>query len=408
MKGGNRMSTKRWLWVILGLTLILKIIIVLQSGATYDLNSDDRSYLTTAQLWLDTGMFSYNDPERPTVFITPGFPAFLALFMKIMGPGLALENTIRIVQAMMVTGGLYMIFVIGKRLFSERAAFWGTVLAALYPPMWLMSNFILTEAMFFLFVTLLVYTALRAMETPTTQWALLFGLTWVATIYVRPTIALWPGIFFLLLMFWRKIPRKQLFKCGGIVALVLIVCLLPWWVRNYHISGGQFIALTKSGGNPLLLGTFPYGLPSIEEQRTWHATNNLWVNDAFDNKWAKERIADGFHDAFWTYLSWYTIGKFGKFWGDVFYWMPIWGIPKAIVYLYHMVLVIAGFIGMWFARKNRGAMAIVALLAYMSVLHMIYLAHGRYSAPLMPFVALFAAYLFDRLARLRENKRKAA
>lgn len=393
------MTTKRWLWSILLLSLVLKVVLVLTSGAMYDLNSDDRSYQITAQIWLETGMFTYNDPERPTVFITPALPALIAVLMKIMGPGFALEQTLRIVQAVMVTAGLYLLFVIGKRLFSEKVALWATGLMAFYPPLWLASNLILTESMFVLALMILVLAALKAMEEPNAKTALWFGLAWALCVYVRPTIALWPGILFLLLLYWREIPWQKLVKCGLIVALVLVLALLPWWVRNYNISDGQFIPLTKSGGNPLLLGTFPYGLPSLEEQRTWHETNNLWVNDEFDNKWAKERIKEGFSESFSTYLTWYTIGKFSMFWGDLFYWLPIVKIPKAVVYAMHLILVVGGFVGMWFARKNHGAVAIMALLFYMTFLHMIYLAHGRYSVPLMPFMALFAVYFVTRLRR---------
>ncbi|MGB8956031.1 MAG: glycosyltransferase family 39 protein [Tumebacillaceae bacterium] len=388
------MTTKGWLWTLLLVSLLLKIVVVLTSGASYDLHSDDRSYLETARIWLETGTFTYNDPTRPTVFITPAYPAFLAVLMKIIGPGFAMEQTVRILQAVMVTAALYVLFQIGRKLFSEKAAVVAVGMTAFYIPLWLVSNLLLTEAMFVLALLLLIDSALLAMEDPTPKRALLFGLVWVAAIYIRPTIALWPGLFFLLLLSKRKIPWAQLLKCGGIVAVVLILCLMPWWVRNYEVSGGHFIALTKAGGNPLLLGTFPYGLPPLEEQRTWHATNDLWVNDEFDAQWAKERIKDGFSNSFWKYLSWYTFGKFGKFWGEAFYWLPVAGIPAVLVWVYHYAILLPSFWGMWKARKIEGAQAVVLLLAYFSVLHMIYLAHGRYSAPLMPIMALFTAYAF--------------
>jgi 4-amino-4-deoxy-L-arabinose transferase-like glycosyltransferase len=391
------------LLAILGLSFGLKVLLVLLHGAMYDLNSDDRSYLVTAQHWLQTGVFTYNDPERPTVFITPAFPALLAGLMKILGPGFLLEQVVRVLQAGMVTVGLFLLYLIGKRLFSERVAIWAAGLSAFYPPLWLASNLILTESMFVLSVMLLVYVTLRAMETPTSRWMVIFGVTWAFAVYVRPTIALWPGILFLLLLAWRHLPWQQLLKQGVIVGLAFSVCLSPWWVRNYHVSDGEFIPLTRSGGNPLLLGTFPYGLPSLEEQRTWHATNNLWENDAFDTQWAKQRIKAGFETSFGTYLRWYTVGKFKMFWGDVFYWLPVANVPKGLVVLYHYLIVILGFIGVWFARWNRGAMAVFAMLAYMTVLHMIYLAHGRYSAPLIPFMALFAVVGAIHLASMAKG-----
>lgn len=190
-------------------------------------------------------MFTYNDPTRPTVFITPAYPAFLAVLMKIIGPGFAMEQTARILQAVMVTAALYVLYLIGRKLFSEKVAVVAVGLTAFYIPLWLVSNLLLTEAMFVLALVLMIYAALLAMEDPTPKRALLFGLAWV----------------------------------------------------------------------------------------------------------------------------------------------------------YHYAILLPSFWGMWKARKREGAQAVVLLLAYFSLLHMIYLAHGRYSAPLMLLMALFAAYAFAGRAK---------
>jgi 4-amino-4-deoxy-L-arabinose transferase-like glycosyltransferase len=406
----NKYPVKHLLLFILIVSFLLKTILVLAYGTAYNYHSDDQEYIRSAQIWLETGVFTYNDPSQPTVFITPALPGFIALLMKMLGPGLLLEQTIRILQALMITFALGLLYVIGRRIFSERVGLWAAGLAALYPPLWLVSNFIFTEAMFTLAVMLLVYAALLAHEEPKAKWALAFGAVWALTVYIRPTIALWPGIFILLLILWRQIAWPKLLRSSLIAAVVFVLCLLPWWMRNYEVSGGHFIPLTKAGGNPLLLGTYPFTVPALflEEQRTWHVTNNLWINDEMDTKHAIERIKAGFHDSFWTYLSWYTVGKFALFWGDVFYWLPIPGVPLVVAILYHYILLIHGFIGIysfwreWMERTQsqkhsqiksyQGAMLIISLLAYMTVLHMIYLGHSRYSVPLMPFIALFAAY----------------
>ncbi|WNQ11530.1 glycosyltransferase family 39 protein [Paenibacillus aurantius] len=395
----------RWmLWLLLGGSLLLKILLVLLHGAAYDYHSDDRGYLESARILLETGRFTYNDPSRPTAFITPALPGFLAAVMTITGPGLILEQTVRILQAVMVTGALWLLYRIGLRMVSAKASLLAVALCCLYPPLWLVSNFIFTEALFTLLVMLLLYMALLAEERPTWSRALLFGLVWAAAVYVRPTIALWPGLLFLLLLYRRNIPWPRLIRSGLVTAAVFVLCLLPWWVRNYEVSGGEFIPLTRASGNPLLLGTYPWTVPSLflEEQRTWHTTDDLWINDQIDRERAMERIKEGFTHSFWTYASWYTVGKFLLFWGDVFYWMPIPGVPLAAAILCHYVILLPGFIGMWKARRHPVAQVILLLLGYMSLLHMIYLAHSRYSVPLMPLVALFAASYLLSLRRLRK------
>ncbi|MCR8645621.1 glycosyltransferase family 39 protein [Paenibacillus sp. N1-5-1-14] len=388
------------LWTILLVSFAIKIYLILTSGKTLTLDSDDVSYLKTAEIWLETGVFTYNDPTRPTVFITPALPAIIALFMKIIGNNYALTQTLRIVQSIMMVFSMYMLFIIGRRIWNERVALWGVGLSSLYLPLWHVSFLILTEALFICCLMMLIYSALRAMESPTWKWALLFGFWWVAATYARPTIALWPGIFLYFLFKWRQIPWQKVVRCGAIAAIIFIVGLVPWWVRNYEVSGGQFIPLTKSSGNPLLLGTFPYDFPPVAEQRTWHQTDDLWVNDDFDKQWAIERMKTGFIEQPLLYISWYTFGKFCFFWGGVFYWIRIANIPPIYVWSSHYILILLAGVGGWRSRHKQGAKLLISLFAYMTVLHMIYLAHGRYAVVLIPFVALFAGaaieYLFDR------------
>lgn len=365
----------------------------------YDYASDDRGYLESARILAEEGRFTYNDPERPTVFITPGLPGLLALLYKATGGGAALEQTYRLLQAAMVTAALYVLYRIGCRTFGERTALWAVGLIAFYPPLWLMSLFIFTESLFTLLLLLLVYAALAAMERPTALRALAFGLLWAAAVYVRPTIALWPGLVFFYYLFRAKLPWRRLIRCGLVTAVIFVLCLSPWWVRNYQVSGGQFIPLTKSGGNPLLLGTYPFTVPALflEEQRSWHTTDDQWINDEQDTARAKERLREGFTEQPLLYASWYTVGKFLLFWGDVFYWRALPGVPLVLAVLYHYALLIPGFLGIRRMGRDRGAGLLLLLFGYMSLLHMVYLAHSRYSVPLMPMLALFTAhYIISR------------
>jgi 4-amino-4-deoxy-L-arabinose transferase-like glycosyltransferase len=404
LEGVEELNTKRWLAVLLLGAFVLKCLLVLFHGSYYDYGSDDRGYLESARILAEEGKFTYNDPDRPTFFITPALPGALAVVYKLTGSLAATAQGFRILQAAMVAGALGLLYVCARRIFNERTALWTVGISSFYPPLWLMSLFVFTESMFLLALMLLFYTALRAMERPTSGWAAAFGLIWAAAVYVRPTIALWPGLIFLYYLYGAKLPWKKLIRCGLITSAIFVLCLTPWWVRNYEASGGHFIPLTKAGGNPLLLGTYPFTVPALfmEEQKTWHTTNDQWVNDEQDTARAKERIKEGFTTKPLLYTAWYTVGKFALFWGDVFYWMALPGIPLIVAVVYHYLLLAAGIAGLRKWWRLPGAQLILLLFGYMSLLHMIYLAHSRYSAPLMPLVAMFAAaYITGRLEKKR-------
>ncbi|WP_052339827.1 ArnT family glycosyltransferase [Gorillibacterium massiliense] len=395
---------RRILWITLGISLALKIILILVHGSFYDYHSDDREYLESARILLKTGVLTYNDPTRPTVFITPAYPGFIALIMSVFGTGETAAQVVRILQAVMMTGAFALLYRIGNRLFSPKTSLWAVFFCVVYPPFWLESTFLFTEAMFTLALMILLELAFRAEERPTVLRAAAFGLAWAVAVYIRPTIALWPGIFLLILILRRRIPWRSLLRCGLVSALLFVLLLSPWWVRNYEVTD-RFIPLTESGGNPLLLGTYPWTVPSLfmDEQRTWHATDDLQVNNRQDTERAVERLKTGFHRSFWTYASWYTVGKFLLFWGDVFYWLPLPGIPLVVAIILHYVLLIPGFIGFWRFRRNTTALLMASLIAYMCLLHMVYLTHSRYAIPLLPLLFLFSAWEFRRISDKHRN-----
>lgn len=383
----------RWVIAVLAATLLLKLVVIKFEGPTFDLQSDDRSYLATARLWLDTGRFTYNDPGNPTVFIMPAYPAMVAGFMHVFGDGHRLEQRVRAFQAVLVTAALWLLFLIGRRMTSDAGAALGVVIAALYPPLWVMSNFILTEALFLFALLLLVLATFRAAEAPGTRSALLLGLAWAATVYVRPTVALWPGVVFLLFLGWRILPAAQMLRLGAVVAVAFVLAMSPWWLRNYAATG-EFVPLTRSSGNPLWLGTYPDGTPSLADQVRFHAPyRTLSEQDAFDRAWALRRIEEGFRTQPLKWATWYTFGKFEAFWAPPYYWKPLPGVAYDFVLAMHRALLVLALVAVWTLRRNRPALLLVSLLAYMSVLHMIFLGHGRYSAPLMPVLALLAGHL---------------
>ncbi len=392
--------------LILLLSLVLKAVLILAAGAKYDLASDDRSYVETARVWAQTGVFTHDEPTRPTVFIMPGFPAFLTLLYSLMGGGFAFEQVVRLLQSAIISAALFVFFEVGRRVFSDRASLVALIVAAFYPPFWLMGNLILTEALFLLPLSLMLWAAVRILDAPSLGLAALFALAWAGSIYVRPAVAVWPGLFFLLLIYWRCAPPRLLVKAAAVALSLLALALAPWWFRNYRATG-HFVPLTKSSGNPLLLGTFIGGGPPDDVQVRWYTVDDPWANDDLDLARAKQRIREGFRDHFREYLAWYTYGKFREFW-KMYYWRPIAGIPDPVVSLWHKAVCLMGLIGMWLSRRSKPAIAMISLLLYVTVLHMIYLGHGRYSAPFMPIVILFAGQaavvLMRRVKELRAKE----
>lgn len=390
MKPWRSLVAERPLAVLLWGSFLCKCFVILLQGPHYTMHSDDVAYVDTARIWLNTGVLTYNDPSRPTLFITPGYPAFLAGMMGLFGDGAVYGYAVRLVQAVIVTLSWWLLYRVGLRIVGERASLGAVALCAFSPSLWLVANMLLTEALFLPLVLIMAYCAIRLWERPGIGWSIMLGATWAAAVYVRPTIALWPGLFYAMLLLFRYVHWRRVMLGGIAAGLVVATAMLPWWVRNYRLSG-TFVPLTQASGNPLLLGTFPYVPPTLEEQRSWHPSNDLRINDQLDMERAKERIREGFRSHPLLYGSWYTIGKLAYFWGDVYYWVTLAGLPVIVPILYHYAIAIPGLLGVWRWRSVRKAWPLWLLFGYMSLLHMIYLAHSRYAIPLIPLLALFSA-----------------
>lgn len=386
----KRLVTERPLAVLLWGSFLCKCAVIALQGPHYTMHSDDVAYIDTARIWLRTGMFTYNDPTQPTLFITPGYPAFLAAMMAVFGDGPFYGYAVRLAQTAIVTLSYWLLYRIGLRLVGKRAALGAVALCAFSPSLWLVANMLLTEALFLPLVLVMAYCAVRLWERPGIGWSAALGAAWAAGVYVRPTIALWPGILYALLLLFRYVHWRRVVLGGMAAGLILIAAMLPWWVRNYRLAG-TFVPLTQASGNPLLLGTFPFVPPSLEEQRTWHTSNDLRLNDLIDTERAKERIRNGFREQPFLYAAWYTVGKAAYFWGDVYYWITLAGLPLAVPIIYHYAILIPGVIGLWRWRRVRKAWPLWGLFGYMTLLHMVYLAHSRYAIPLMPLLSLFSA-----------------
>jgi hypothetical protein len=61
---------------------------------------------------------------------------------------------------------------------------------------------------------------------------------------------------------------------------------------------------------------------------------------------------------------------------------------------------------MWMLRKTNHGILFISMIAFATVIHMIFLGHGRYSSPLTPFVLLFTAHAIQNIVFFGWSKLK--
>jgi len=241
---------RRWLWIaLIGIALSVR----LGAAAAWDWRfqgrlvfGDSVSYWHLARAVGQGEPFQYGEYGR--VFRTPGYPLLLAPLFLVAGesPPFFLA---RAIGAILGTLGVIATGWLGKLLWDDRVGWCAAFLAAIHPECVLSSVPILSEAAFCpVWVLHLVCLAalMRFAKLRTAwAWAVGAGVTAGAAVLIRPSALLWlPFVFpFLLLVHRKDLPLRLPAVMGGIA----IVVLMPWWIRNYVVTGHWILTTTQVG-----------------------------------------------------------------------------------------------------------------------------------------------------------------
>ncbi|HTT19432.1 MAG TPA: glycosyltransferase family 39 protein [Candidatus Sulfotelmatobacter sp.] len=230
------------------LGLALRLFLVFRAPAVVD---DSRLYADIAKNWLLHGIYGITNSGTimPTLSRLPGYPAFLAGIFWLFG-----SNDFRAVLLVQVVFDLATCFLIAditRRMFSERAAKAGFLLAALCPFLANYAAAALTETLEIFFTALAFNLAFRALN---------FGgrparsaLTWLGcgfaiggAILLRPDggillAAIGGFLLYLLLKNLRSntashqgLRLSALLLASVLVGTGALAPLVPWTLRNLH------------------------------------------------------------------------------------------------------------------------------------------------------------------------------
>lgn len=384
------------LTVIIVLSLFIKLFIIFKYNNSLTIASDDLNYIKHSIYLIKSGILSYNAFDERTVFIMPLYPYFLAAVFKIFGTGLSGMLAFRVIQALLSCITVWLVFLIGSRMFNRLTGLISACMTAFYFPFIVTAGYALTETIFTLLLVLLVYLSLAFSDRPSNLKFILLGAVWALSVLCRPTTGLYPLILFAYMLFGLKMSFKKIIKTSILMGFVFLFVMLPWWIRNYN-EYGAFIPFTASSGNPMLQGTYIDYIQTPENTIYYKLGKSQYETDRIETALSIKRMEEGFRNDFWRYLSWYTIGKTKFFWCTVFYWRHFLGVGQSFVLVQHYAILLgfAGMASLLFSKTIKNLLPAMLVL-YFNVIHCIYMAFDRYALPLLPFMAIYSAYLIDR------------
>ncbi len=433
---------KRWvkvsLWILLSVFFFLCISTYLfygdnlLLGSFEQMDNDDVKYLRSAWTFLETGRLTYRYPDRDTVFIMPGLTLVLAGFVKLFGQYPILP--FQIFQALLMTFGLYLFFLIVRRIFDAKVGIVSLVLMLCYLPNVYVTTLLLTETIFAVLFLLLFYLSMYAVVNKQMKYYIWGGIVLGAMVLFRPTILLFPVVIFAAWLI-QKYQVKEMLRFALPVILIVCAILTPWWVRNYIVFD-RFVPLTLASGNPMLQGTFIKYDQSMRynEGIDYHRSiaqirpdldlelygHDEIATDQIESTMAQIRFREIMCKEPLKYIKWYTLGKTYENFKKPFVWKELYGVTKRQNQVYHWILLVAGGMGfLFYAIRNRKKekacfwMLVISIL-YFNLSHLPFYCFDRYVYPIMPFVIAGAGYMVCRmtnellcgLQKLRLAKRK--
>ncbi|OPJ59228.1 ArnT family glycosyltransferase [Clostridium oryzae] len=384
------------LFAIIVLFFIVNLYAVLKYGNENYLGSfkkfdnDDVKYIRSAWELVDKGQLIYHRVDEPTVFIMPALPYALAFFVKIFGKFGGII-AFRIFQATLQAASMYLIFLIGRKVFNSRAAVLGCFLNLLYIAEYYTTTVILTEVLFKFLLLLLIFVSLYAIEERRLSYYTIGGVLWALGCLIRPVLAAYPAA---ILIIWiiKKYTIKDMMKFTMVTILTFSAVMSPWWIRNYAVFH-RFIPLTLSSGNPFLQGTYVNYDQSVDHVPSKSGKTEIETNQNQINT-GLYRLKTYAVKKPLKYVCWYTVGKSLRLWSGPFYWKKIFGINYVAAAIFHCFILVLGLAESirLFINKNKQFVFLFIVIVLFDLIYIPYYTMDRYSYPIMPILFILSGY----------------
>jgi len=331
---------------------------------------------------------------KPTAFVVPLYPWFLATLFRIAGENLLL---VEVIQA--ILGGLTVVavYLLTRHVFDLTTGIIAGLATCFHPWLIFWTGYILTETVFVLLLVLSVLAFVRLLAGQRSIQAVWAGIILGLTSLARPV-----GLSFGLLLCvpWRflfmETAKRRILLGACLVSFTLV--LSPWVIHNY-LSFHQFIPVSRNGdplyrANNLSVATYlgkttgqgrseryelPEGVRSLGELEKAAALRNA----AFQFIWH--------HPVEFTRRA---LSRLYLFWSPTF---PTYSFKHNLYNsIFYLFLYVAALVGLFLlVRKKQWTHVwiFIVIFGYFSLVHAATIVDWdqRYRLPLQPFLCVLAA-----------------
>lgn len=387
-------------WIVLAAVLIRLAFVLFFSGFTEQNLGDSVRYNRVAKFLLERHAF-WEYVRKPTAFVPPLYPAFLAGVYGLFGFH---AIAVKVIQALI--GGLlpWVVFKAARRGLDDRTALVAAAWTAVYPELIVMTGYLYTETLFILAQALAFVFLLSAFRDDRRRDWIVAGLLLGVSVLIRNILLMFPV--FLLLICLADAELRKRWKRVVLSAAVMAAVVLPWTARN-ALAFHEFIPVTTGAGNEIWIGSDVSRGGRHRHGESLEAIRALTKGARTETEKDRMLIADAIRNIRSRPLGYVRVclGKAFRVLFQVYENVPtgrsrrINPLLLLMLGLFYYPVLVLGAAGVWItAGRWRQWLPLTALLAYSVLLFTAVHFVPRYRIPLIPFCIVFASAAAVRAA----------
>jgi 4-amino-4-deoxy-L-arabinose transferase-like glycosyltransferase len=358
-------------------------------------------------------------------YYAPLYPYVVAALFRATG-----VSTLAVVlfQVLLSVVDVWLIILLGRRLFDDRVGLVAGMLTALYGPLVFYTGFLLKETLGVVVIDAFLFSAVWTISAGAWRWSAVPGFLLGLTALIRPNYL--PMAAIVLAWIWFEFHKRHWVKplaAGCLFVVGMAAAVLPVTVRNY-VVGKEWVWISAHGGHNFFIGNrqgadglyFPLrpgggGQSPYDEERDARAI----AEQSTGRPLSAREVSAYWYRRGWDEVSRHPVRfvsvtwrKFVLFWNDYevpdtqdFYFLrrqcgSLWLAPVTFGWIVPLAAV-----GL-FASGRRWRACLPLYVMVLGVLAAVvpFFIFGRYRLPIVPTVALFAAAGVVEIARrMREH-----
>ncbi|MEZ6058147.1 MAG: glycosyltransferase family 39 protein [Planctomycetaceae bacterium] len=416
-------NCRRWLMVVLGLALALRVgaacglqwMLDTRFQRQFLIEGDSNGYWELGQKLAQGEDYAIYTPPR-RILRMPGFPLILAMSQALFGDE---KLPARLLLALVGTTACWGVWRLGRELCDDKIGLMAAALAAVSPALVGFTPVILSETPFAATMTFSLIAGSNLLkrhrllstknsETHTNDGAggggevcsatagksLVVGLLIALAVYFRPSWLLAGIAFGGILLLSSRSPRRAL-RDTLLIHLGLLLGLLPWTVRNYQVSGR--VVLTSLWMGPSLYDGWNPDATGDSDMRFFDRDDVLGQGmSEYDMNQHYSKLAFDFarnHPGRVVELAALKSWRYWKPWPNAAQFEG--ALPAIVLSTFYLPMLLLAIHGGWLMRRELWKVLIAAgPIVYFAALHAVFVSSLRYRLPAeYPMLVLSAVSL---------------